>query len=241
MNIQNREVVTFDEFNALEVNNTPPTDFEFNAILWYYTVEDVSGNKTNNLYGISFVDNPDNNPITTEKDTGGNGLRVPAFRKLAANNLQDGVSYAFSLNLNFNIINENPQDTFNPEAINSLFSFNIYNEAMRRLSIVNDSFMNILVTQNQLQTDLNNMKQLLYSQTDFQVINKKITNLETLLRLYATNQMVNSDTITVEADNTSSPPLIKLRNIDPVYNNVFTVKTSAMYNINGAVIFNVNV
>jgi hypothetical protein len=85
------------------------------------------------------------------------------------------------------------------------------------------------------------MKQLLYSQTDFQVINKKITNLETLLRLYATNQMVSSDTITVETDNTSSPPLIKLRNIDPVYNNVFTVKTSAMYNINGAVIFNVNV
>jgi hypothetical protein len=240
MNVIGKEITNFDQFNAMEVNNQPPADFEFNAILWYYTVEDVNGNKTNNLYGISFVDNPDNNPIADER-VDGNGLRVPAFRKLAANNLQDGVSYAFSLNLNFNIINENPQDTFNPEAINSLFSFNIYNEAMRRLSIVNDSFMNILVTQNQLQTDLSNMKQLLYSQTDFQVINKKITNLETLLRLYATNQMVDSDTITVEKDNTASPPLIKLRNIDPVYNNVFTVKTSAMYNINGSIIFNVNV
>jgi hypothetical protein len=236
MNILGKEITNFDQFNAMEVNNQPPKDFEFNAILWYYTVEDINGNKTNNLYGISFVDNPNNNPIVDE----GN-LRIPAFRKLAANNIQDGVSYAFSLNLNFNIINENPQDTFNPEAINSLFSFNLYNEAMRRLSVINDSFMNILITQNQLQVDLNNMKQLLYSQTDFQVINKKITNLETLLRLYATNQMVDSDTIRVEKDNTSSPPLIKLRNIDPVYNNVYTVKTSAMYNVSGAVVYNVSV
>jgi hypothetical protein len=236
MNIFGKEINNFDQFNAMEVNNQPPMDFEFNAILWYYTVEDSSGNKTNNLYGISFVDNPNNNPIDGEQQ-----IRVPAFRKLAANNLQDGTSYAFSLNLNFNIINENPQDTFNPEAINSLFSFNLFNEAMRRLSVVNDSFMNILVTQNQLQIEINNMKQLLYSQTDFQVINKKITNLETLLRLYATNQMVDSDTIRVEKDNTSSPPLLKLKNIDPPYESIYYNRTSQMYNINGAIVYNVTV
>ena len=236
MNIFGKEITNFDQFNSMEVNNMPPKDFEFNAILWYYTVEDINGNKRNNLYGISFVDHPDNNPIPSEL-----GVRIPAFRKLAANNLQDGTSYAFSLNLNFNIINENPQDTYNPDAINSLFSFNLFNEAMRRLSNINDSFMNILVTQNQVQTDLNNLKQLLYSQTDFQVINKKITNLETLLRLYATNQLVDSDTIKVEKDNTASPPTIKMRNIEPIYNNVFTNITSSMYNINGAVVFNVNV
>ena len=36
-------------------------DFDFNAILWYYTVEDINGVVTNNLYGISILDNPDNN------------------------------------------------------------------------------------------------------------------------------------------------------------------------------------
>ena len=46
---------------------------------------------------------------------------------------QDGNSYAFSLNLNFNIINDNPQDTYNPEAINSLFSMNLFNQAMAPL------------------------------------------------------------------------------------------------------------
>ena len=236
MNIIGKEITNFDQFNAMEINNTPPEDFEFNAILWYYTVEDLNGNKENNLYGISFVDNPDNNPIPTEL-----GFRVPAFRKLAANSTQDGVSYAFSLNLNFNIIAENPQDTYNPEAINSLFSFNIYNEAMRRLSAVNDSFLNILVTQNQLQTDISNMKQLLYSQTDFATINKKIANLETLLRLYSTNQMVDSDSITVELDNTSRPPLIKFNNIDPSYDSIFSVRTSELFNINGAIPYDVKI
>lgn len=236
MNIIGREITNFDQFNTMEINNQPPQDFEYNAILWYYTVEDINGNKKNNLYGISFVDNPDNNPISSET-----GFRVPAVRKLAANNLQDGTSYQYSLNLNFNISNDNPQDTFNPEAINSLFSFSLFNEAMRRLGVINDSFMNILATQNQVQTDINNMKQLLYSQTDFATINKKITGLESLLRLYSQNQMVDSDTIRVEKDNTQSPPLIKLRNIDPEYNFIFTIKTSAMYNVNGNIIFNVNV
>ena len=236
MNIIGKEITNFDQFNAMMINNAPPEDFEFNAVLWYYTVEDSNGNKENNLYGISFVDNPDNNPIPTEA-----GFRIPAFRKLAANSTQDGVSYAFSLNLNFNIISENPQSTYNPEAINSLFSFNIYNEAMRRLSAVNDSFLNILMTQNQLQTDISNMKQLLYSQTDFATINKKIASLETLLRLYSTNQMADSDSISVQLDNTTSPPLIKLNNVDPSYNSIFSVKTSELYNINGAIPYNVTI
>lgn len=132
MNIINREITNFDQFNALEVNNQPPKDFEFNAILWYYTVEDINGNSATNLYGISILDNPDNNPIESEV-----GLRFPTFKKLAANDDQDGISYAFSLNLNYNIITENPQDSYNPDAINSLFGFNLYNEAMRRLSLAN--------------------------------------------------------------------------------------------------------
>jgi hypothetical protein len=117
MNIPNRIITNFDQFNALEVNNEPPQDFEFNAILWYYTVEDSNGNSTTNLYGISFLDNPDNNLVDVEV-----GLRFPTIKKLVANGEQDGTSYSFNLNLNFNIVNENPVDAYNPEAINSLFS-----------------------------------------------------------------------------------------------------------------------
>jgi hypothetical protein len=230
MNILGREVSNFDQFNALEINNQPPEDFEFNAILWYYTVEDTTGAIATNLYGISFVDNPDNNPVTSEI-----GLRVPLFKKLAANSQQDGTSYAFSLNLSFNIINENPQDTYNPEAINSLFNFNLFNEAMRRLGNINESFLAVLTNQNSLQEEILNMKQLLYSQTDFATINARINNLDNLLRLYSTIQLISSDTVSVEVDNTFTPPRLTLRSIDTNYFESYEALTSGMWNTSGPI------
>lgn len=236
MNIIGREIGNFDSFNALQVNDEPPRDFEFNAILWYYIVEDSVGNRFTNLYGISFVDNPDNNPVESEV-----GLRIPTFRKLAANDSQDGTSYAFSLNLSFNIVNENPQDTFNPEAINSLFSMNLFNEAMSRLSSVNDSYLSIIAEQNSLQAELMNMKQLIYTQTDINVINNKIANLELLLRLYATNQIESSETVQLNINNSVNPPVVKLDTIDTAYFTIYEINTSTLYNINGAVPYIANV
>lgn len=229
MNVINRELTSFDQFNALEVNNQPPSDFEFNAILWYYTVEDSNGNSATNLYGISFVDNPDNNPVPSEV-----GLRIPVYKKLVATDKQDGTSYQFSLNLNYNIIADNPQDAYNPDAINSLFSFNLFNEAMRRLSSVSDSFNTILGAQTDLTTQLNNVKQLIYTQTDFTNINKKIANLESLLKLYSTNQIVSSDTISVVSDGASTNiPTITLNSTDPQYGTIYSINTIDLYNVSG--------
>lgn len=238
MNIIGRELTNFDQFNALEVNNQPPQDFEFNSILWFYTVEDLNGNVSNNLYGISILDNPDNNTNPDEVYEG-NGLRIPLYPKLAANNNQDGTSYAFSLNLSFNIINENPQDTYNPEAINSLFSFNLFNEAMRRLGSINESFLNIISEQNKVEEDVANMKQLLYTQTDLNVINNRISNLENLLRLYSTNQIVDSDSVSVSLDTTLRPPRLTLNTKDTSYDQVLEVYTNNLYNTTGIIPYTV--
>lgn len=235
MNIPNRVVTNFDQFNALEVNNEPPKDFEFNAILWYYTVEDQNGVSRTNLYGISFLDNPNNNPVEEEV-----GLKFPTLKKLVANGEQDGTSYQFNLNLNFNIINENPVDAYNPEAINSLFSMSLFNDAMRRLSSTNDSFLNILAEHDEIQEELRNIKGLLYTQTDLNVLNTRINNLEQLLRLYATNQLVNSDTIEV-TQVPGTPPLVRMDSIDPVYVRVDNYKATDMYNAQGIIPINVSV
>jgi len=235
MNIPNRIVTNFDQFNALQVDNQPPKDFEFNAILWYYTVEDNNGNTATNLYGISFVDNPDNNPVESEI-----GLRFPTIKKLVANGEQDGTSYAFNLNLNFNIINENPVDPFNPEAINSLFSMNLFNSAMSKLSSTNDSFLNIISEQSFLREEINNIKGLVYTQTDLNIINSRMRNLEQLLRLYSTSQIVTSNTI--EAITIpGAPPLIQLNNISTTYGSVINYKTSEMFTIQGVVPINIPV
>ena len=235
MNIPNRVVTNFDQFNALEINNEPPKDFEFNAILWYYTVEDNNGNSTTNLYGISFIDNPDNNPVDEEI-----GLRFPSIKKLVTNGQQDGTSYAFNLSLNFNIINENPNETYNPEAINSLFSMNLFNDSMARLASTNDSFLNILAEQSTLRDEIIALKGLLYSQTDLNVINTKIRNLEDLLRLYSSNQLISSPTIQVN-EIPGNPPSISLDNIDTEYARIDNINTTDLYNAQGIIPFNITI
>jgi hypothetical protein len=232
MNIANRKVTNFDQFNALEVNNTPPNDFEFNAILWYYTVEDQNGVSRTNVYGISFLDNPNNNDKEEEI-----GIKFPTYKKLVSNGKQDGSSFAFSLNLNFNIINDNPQDTYNPEAINSMFSMNLFNSAMQKLSSTNDSFLNILAEQSIVRDEINSIRGLVYTQTDISVINAKVKSLEDLIRLYSTRQIVTSNSIEVSTSGTT----IRLNSIDPSYAGIEQIKSTDLYNAQGIIPMNMAV
>ena len=229
MNILGRNLTNFDQFNALEVNNLPPVAFEFNAILWYYTVEDNTGKSTTNLYGVSFLDNPDNNVIPEET-----GLRFPTYKKFVTNGIQDGTSFAFSLNLNFNIINENPQDSYNPEAINSMFSMNLFNKSMSKLSATNDSFINLLAEQGNVRDEVTFLKSLIYTQTDLATLNTKIQNLENLLRLYSTNQIRTSDTIDVTTV-PGTPPYIQLSTINTAYERVYVYNATDMYSSQGII------
>ena len=235
MNIIGNELTSFEQFNALMVNNAPPRDFDFNAILWYYTLEDTDGNSATNLYGVSFLDNPDNNP--TEEEA---GLRVPTTKKLVATDTQDGTAYSFSLNLNYNIVNENPQDTFNPSAINSLFNFGLFNDAMTRLSRANESFNMIVAEHTDLRREVSDIKQLVYTQGDMANINSKIANLERLINAYKSVQIQSSETILVEStmgleenQQEFGFPLVMLNNIDPAYNAIYNVRTSSLYNSSG--------
>lgn len=231
MNIIDNEMTTFEQFNAMMVDNEPPNDFDFNAILWYYTLEDNNGNTSTNLYGVSLLDNPDNNLIEGET-----GLRIPTYKKLVATDTQDGTAYAFSLNLNYNIINENPQDTFNPSAINSLFSFNLFNEAMTRLAQTNDSFNEIIAEQNFLKTEISYIKQLVYTQADFANINSKLSYLESLLNTLQSMQIESSDTIEVTTEGAISGfPRLKMENVDTQYNTIYNLLATQLYNDSGIV------
>jgi hypothetical protein len=229
MNILGRNLTNFDQFNALEINNLPPVAFEFNAILWYYTVEDNTGKSTTNLYGISFLDHPDNNVIPEETS-----LRFPTYKKFVTNGIQDGTSFAFSLNLNFNIINENPQDSYNPEAINSMFSMNLFNSSMSKLAATNDSFINLLAEQGNVRDEVNFLKGLIYTQTDLATLNTKIQNLESLLRLYSTNQILSSETIDVTTV-PGTPPYIQLDAKNTSYERVYVYNATDMYSSQGII------
>jgi hypothetical protein len=85
------------------------------------------------------------------------------------------------------------------------------------------------------------MKQLLYTQTDFDTISAKIKNLESLLKLYSTMQINDSDTITVSVDNTTTPPRLTLNSIDSTYYAIDVALTGNMYNTSGAIPYIVSV
>jgi hypothetical protein len=234
MNIYGMEVTNFEQFNALMVNNIPPSDFSFNAILWYYTYEDLNGNSVQDLYGISFLNNPNNSDINT-------GEQFPVAEKYVATDTQDGTSYNFSLDLNFNIVNENPQDTFNPEAINSLYSFDLFNQAMQNLASLNDSFQDIIYDNVQIKTALSNLTQQIYTQPQINNILGQISYMNNLLQLYSTNQIIPSNTIDVSNSTVGGNPIIQLNSIDPKYSNVTTILTTNLYASTGIVPFNYNI
>tara|TARA_R110001592_G_scaffold120545_3_gene325000 strand:- start:78154 stop:80277 length:2124 start_codon:yes stop_codon:yes gene_type:complete len=91
----NPTIATIQEFNGIPESKT----FEFNAILLYYDMVDLSNqdNNTTNLYGILLLDN-----ITPKAGTAGGGF-IQRFPKYKPNRVtgQNGNSYGFKLNLRF--------------------------------------------------------------------------------------------------------------------------------------------
>jgi hypothetical protein len=136
--------------------------------------------------------------------------------------------------LNFNIINDNTVPAYNPEAINSQFNMIRFNEAMQRLASFNDNFVNIIADNFLFKDELQNIKTLLYTQTDINVLNSKIQNLENLLRLYSTLQVTDTASVRVRTI-PGSPPQLALDTIDTPYSEVRIVNTSTMYNEQGSI------
>jgi hypothetical protein len=117
---------------------------------------------------------------------------------------------------------------------------NLFNDAMKKLSSINDSFLNIISEQISVNDEIANVKSLLYTQTDINVLNTKIKNLENLLRLYSTNQMISTDTISVSTV-PGTPPLVTLRNISTAYSSTDVFRTSQLYNAQGIIPLNLSV
>lgn len=227
MNIPTKLSKNFDEFNAQSFNSEPPKDFEFNAILWYYSVEDntytgenvtsIEDRKATNLYAITFL-----NGIDTDGS-------MPTYNKLVANGTQDGLSYIFSLNSNITISDEQIIEKYDENKTYSMFGFDLYNEVVKKLTYTIDLFNNISTNNIKLQQDINNVKNLLYTQTGLDTINKRIENLYSLLNLYKNIQIKDSDSIISKLDTSSNPPKLTLHSKDPRYSTVKTVYTSSMY------------
>jgi hypothetical protein len=225
MNIPAMECQNFDEFSSLSINGAAPADFDFNAILWYYDLSDQNNNSAINLYGIEFLNTPEN-----DDDNFGN--LITPYHKLVSNGKQDGLSYMFNININYNIDNDVVPLTYDPSTIYNMFGFDMYNEMMRKFYQVNENFVSIIQNFVRINMDLQEMKSLIYSQTDMDELKSRMSNMENLLTLYKNNQFVDSDTATIAVDNSGVYPMLKFNVVNVEYNDIQNISLSYAYNYN---------
>jgi len=226
MNLPGSTVKNFDEFNSMVINGEPPKDFEFNAILWYYDIDDGSGEINTNLYGIEFLNNPDDDFGLTDDKV------ITTVRKLATNKNQDGLSYIYNLNLEFNVDNGTVPMKYDPSSVYNLFGFDLYNNVMSNYGKLNKNFMNIIDRFVEMNKKILDLESLIYSQTDIDEIKHRLNEQDELLKMYQTNQFTNSDTISVDIDYTKNYPAIKLNTKSVDYDNIVNLETDEIIEFN---------
>ena len=226
MSITDEQVgFNFDEFNQITIDDVEPQDFEYNAILWYYELDgdDVTDNNIyTNLYGITFLNNP--------KDNTSDPTYIQPYQKLVSNDEHDGLSYIHTLNLSTSVDNDTSSMSFDPLSINNTFGFDLYSNVMANVGKLNESFTNIITTFTTINEDLNDMKSIIYTQTDFDLIKSKLKNLEELLKLYEQYQFVDSDTVSITTNFGGVYPTISFNIKNVEYSDIYNLDTSEIYN-----------
>lgn len=155
-NIVLNNIANMDEFNKTG------DSFEFNAVLVYYDIVDVSSQeRTSNLYGILFLDD-------VKSDTSWDYFqRYPKYKPIEG--VQNGNSYGFKLNLRIDI---EPNKTGITTLVNeyNTFSMSLFGDALAKLQECADMF-NITS---------NNITNLTSRVSDIEILMSEISNYEIL-------------------------------------------------------------
>jgi len=221
MNLPEFLIRNFDEFNSAYFDEAP-NDFYFNAILWYYDLDDGNGHITSNIFGIEFLNNPNDDDDDCDIDA---NLITP-YRKLVSNGEQDGYSYIFDFNLNVNVDNDVLPMSYDSTTIHNQFSFDLYKNILNSNAQIQEVFVNIVSGYTAIQEDLFELRSQVMSDTDKVRINNQIENLNNLLSLYSTMQIVDSDTVNVETVYGGVYPTLKLNVVNTVYESIIDLKVT---------------
>lgn len=225
MNLPDQHLSNFDEFNSVTIDGVAPNDFEFNAILWYYDFDDGTGNVKQNLYGIEFLNNP--NDDFDDLDT--TYTLITPYQKLVSNSNQDGLSYIFNLNVNYDIDNGEMPMTYDPTTIYNQFGFDLYQNIMQANAQMYERFGDIINAFGYYQEQLFQIKSLVYSQTDIDSIKDRMNNLEELLQTYSTFQFQDSDTAKVSVSYLGNYPTLKFNVVQNEYADIYNLTSSEIY------------
>jgi len=211
----------FDEFNQLSIDGEPPQNFEYNAVLWYYDV-DVDGKVVSNLYGITFLNNPD--------DDDNDPAHISTYEKLVSTEDHDGLSYQHVLNISTSVDNDTSSLAFDPLSLNNTFGFDLYSNVMSNLGKLNESFINIINEFIRINNEMNDVKSTVYTQTDLDLIKSKLKNMEELLKLYSTYQFTETETVKISTNYSGVYPSISFNVKSVEYGNIINLTSTDIYN-----------
>jgi hypothetical protein len=180
----NPAIKSFSDFNSL-----PETvSFEFNTVLLYYDVIDVStGNSSTNLFGVLFLDNVE--------DTLSGGGYIPRLKKFKPNRISglNGNSYGFKINLKFDI---NTEDAAIVTAVNEYapFSMQLFVDALNELQQAADTLTNETNELERLREEVRALQDLVYNGSDLNELDQRVSNIESQLQTSQAN-LENSQTL----------------------------------------------
>ena len=190
--IQSYDDINIDMLNQLKVD----TEFDFNAILLYYSIFDETNNKTSkipqaiNLFGILFLDAPQS---AGTNEAGDKLYYISSHKKTKSTEQRFGNSFSFRVNLNTLPIYDNTDAIIQDSTTNSGITAT---ETGELVSILNKS-INVLS---------NNTK----------IINNIQSNYKSIKEFYKHNSE-KIDELSQQVDNYVKGKLSNILNIDKIY------------------------
>ncbi len=166
-----REIVMGNIVNIDEFNKTGNT-FEFNAVLVYYDIVDVSsGERTSNLYGILFLDD-------VKSDSWDYIQRYPKYKPTPG--VSNGNSYGFKLNLRIDI---EPDKTGITGIVNeyNTFSMSLFADAIARMQDCTEMFTRTRNYLNNIEHRLSDLENVMAMVTNYEVLAAKLEEMENAL------------------------------------------------------------
>ena len=138
-----RDDIVINSYDDLNITFAQKKQFEFNAILLYYSLYDqddqIKTPYTTNLFGIIFLDGTQ----TTQVSNSEIAYYIPALTKMQSDTENFGNSYAFRINLKTLSIYDNTdaiiQDNTTGSAINATMFSDVLANMNKAIDILNDN------------------------------------------------------------------------------------------------------
>lgn len=202
----NPSIHSFSDFNSL----SDTVSFDFNIVLVYYDVIDVStGNTATNLFGVLFLDDVE--------DTVSNGGLIPRMKKFKPNRISglNGNSFGFKINLKFDT---SSNDAAIVTAVNEYapYSMQVFVDAINQLGAAADTLTTESAIIDNVSKEVESLKEQIFNNVDFETVDQRLTALE---------EQIENSQAALENSNT----LIDLinRNYDEIIN-IYKNKTSVV-------------